>query len=136
MANDHPDAQQHAQEVIQVKPQRKWQSYIWDTLDKSPEERKFLFKLDAAVLTFASLGYFIKYLEYAVEQNPSFKIPSETSADGSSSRASQTNINNAYVSGMEEDLAMEGNQLNLLLTYWNIGTAFSADLPLDSVQIN
>ncbi len=37
---------------------------------------------------------------------------------------------------MEEDLAMEGNQLNLLLTYWNIGTAFSADLPLDSVQIN
>ncbi len=94
MANDHPDAQQHAQDLIQVKPQRKWQSYIWDTLDKSPEERKFLFKLDAAVLTFASLGYFIKYLEYAVEQNPSFKIPSETSADGSSSRpkASPTSV--------------------------------------------
>jgi hypothetical protein len=35
----------------------RWQiSYIWDTLDKDPEERKFLFKLDAAILTFASLG--------------------------------------------------------------------------------
>jgi hypothetical protein len=46
-----------------------------DTFDKSPEERRFLFKLDAAILTFASLGYFIKYLD-------------------------QININNAFVSGM------------------------------------
>lgn len=75
MAHDNEDAQQHAQEVIQEKPKRKWQSYIWDSLDKSPEERKFLFKLDCAVLTFASLGYFIKYLD-------------------------QSNINNAFVSGM------------------------------------
>ena len=51
----------HASEVIQEKPKRKWQSYIWDTLDKSPEERQFLLKLDCAVLTFASLGYFIKW---------------------------------------------------------------------------
>lgn len=42
--------------VIQEKPQKKWTTYLWDTLDKSPEERRFLFKLDAAVLTFASLG--------------------------------------------------------------------------------
>lgn len=42
--------------VIQDKPKKKWTSYLWDTLDKSPEERRFLFKLDAAVLTFASLG--------------------------------------------------------------------------------
>lgn len=34
---------------------------------------------------------------------------------------SQTNINNAYVSGMEEDLDMHGNQLNYLNTYWTIG---------------
>jgi len=52
------DASLHAEEVIQEKPRRKWQSYIWDTLDKSPEERKFLFKLDSAVITFACLGYF------------------------------------------------------------------------------
>lgn len=48
--------QQSAVEVIDAEPRRKWQSYIWDSLDKSPEERHFLFKLDAAVLTFASLG--------------------------------------------------------------------------------
>jgi methylphosphotriester-DNA--protein-cysteine methyltransferase len=48
--------QQHAVEVIDVEPKRKWQSYIWDSLGKSPEERHFLFKLDLAVLTFASLG--------------------------------------------------------------------------------
>jgi hypothetical protein len=42
--------------VIQLKPQKKWTSYIWDTFDKSPQERRFLFKVDAAILTFASLG--------------------------------------------------------------------------------
>lgn len=74
-ADEEVQVQQHAVEVIDAQPKRKWQSYIWDSLDKSPEERKFLFKLDAAILTFASLGYFIKYLD-------------------------QNNINNAFVSGM------------------------------------
>lgn len=75
-ADQDIQVQQHAVEhVIQEKPKRKWQSYLWDSLDKSPEERKFLFKLDAAVLTFACLGYFIKALD-------------------------QNNINNAFVSGM------------------------------------
>lgn len=45
-----------ARNVVKQKVETKWTSYIWDTLDKSPEERKFLFKLDAALLTFASLG--------------------------------------------------------------------------------
>lgn len=31
-------------------------SYLWDTFDKPPEERKLLFKLDAAILSFASIG--------------------------------------------------------------------------------
>jgi hypothetical protein len=35
---------------------RRWVNYLWDTFDKSPEERRFLFKLDAILLTFASLG--------------------------------------------------------------------------------
>lgn len=41
---------------VQEIPKRKWTSYIWDTFDKSPEERRLLFKLDTAILTFASLG--------------------------------------------------------------------------------
>lgn len=53
--------------VLQETPKRSWKSYIWDTFDKSPEERKFLFKLDAALMTLASLGYFIKYLDQVCE---------------------------------------------------------------------
>lgn len=41
---------------VQEAPKRRWTSYIWDTFDKSPEERRLLFKLDTAILTFASLG--------------------------------------------------------------------------------
>ncbi|KAJ5674391.1 uncharacterized protein N7477_004325 [Penicillium maclennaniae] len=75
---------------------KRWVSYIWDTFDKSPEERRLIFKLDSAILTFASLGYFIKYLD-------------------------QTNINNAFVSGMKEDLGLYGNQLNYMQTRWTVG---------------
>jgi ACS family pantothenate transporter-like MFS transporter len=42
-------------EELKQKP-RKWYYYLWDTLDKPKEERWFMFKLDAALLTFASLG--------------------------------------------------------------------------------
>ena len=54
------DSADKADIVIQEKVQKKWQSYLWDTLDKAPEERKFLFKLDFALLTFASLGKSVK----------------------------------------------------------------------------
>ncbi|RMZ80307.1 hypothetical protein DV738_g2806, partial [Chaetothyriales sp. CBS 135597] len=85
-----------AQGAPHVEPKRTWKSYLWDTFDKSPEERKFLFKLDAILLTFASLGYFIKYLD-------------------------QVNINNAFVSGMKEDLELYGNQLNYMQSLWTVG---------------
>jgi ACS family pantothenate transporter-like MFS transporter len=42
-------------EELKQKP-HKWYYYLWDTLDKPKEERWFMFKLDAALLTFASLG--------------------------------------------------------------------------------
>lgn len=42
-------------EELKNKP-HKWYYYLWDTLDKPKEERWFMFKLDAALLTFASLG--------------------------------------------------------------------------------
>jgi hypothetical protein len=40
---------------LKSKP-HKWYYYLWDTLDKPKEDRWFMFKLDAALLTFASLG--------------------------------------------------------------------------------
>lgn len=73
-----------------------WRGAIWDTFNKSPEERRFLFKLDAALLTFASLGYFIKYLD-------------------------QSNINSAFVSGMKEDLSLYGDELNIMQACWTVG---------------
>lgn len=82
--------------TVQTTPKKTWRSYFWDTFDKSPEERRFLFKLDAVILAFASLGYFIKYLD-------------------------QVNISNAYVSGMKEDMGLYGNQLNIMTTCWTVG---------------
>jgi ACS family pantothenate transporter-like MFS transporter len=69
-----------------AKPSRSWKSYVWDTFELPPKERWLLFKVDAFVLTFASIGYFLKNID-------------------------QTNVNNAFLSGMEEDLEMYGNQL-------------------------
>lgn len=89
-------AEAKADELVKPNVKRKWVSYIWDTFDKSPEERRFLFKVDAAILSFACLGYFLKYLD-------------------------QININNAFVSGMKEDLNLYGNQLNYMQTCWTVG---------------
>ncbi|KAF4120880.1 Major Facilitator Superfamily [Geosmithia morbida] len=69
---------------------------IWDSWDKTPEERAFIAKIDWWILSYCCVAYFVKYLD-------------------------QTNVSNAYVSGMKEDLTMTGNDLNYLTTYWNIG---------------
>lgn len=70
--------------------------YIWDDPDKSPAEKRFLFKLDLFLLSYACLGYFSKNL-------------------------SQANINNAYVSGMKEALAMDGSQLTYMANVFTAG---------------
>ncbi|KAL6250938.1 hypothetical protein RBB50_001146 [Rhinocladiella similis] len=79
-----------------VKPATTWKSYIWDTWELPKDERWLLFKVDAFVLTFASLGYFLKNLD-------------------------QYNVNNAFLSGMKEDLSMFGNQLVTSTSIWNVG---------------
>ncbi|KAL1412032.1 hypothetical protein Q8F55_003029 [Vanrija albida] len=73
-----------------------WKGRIWDTFDLPPKERKLLFKVDALVLTFAALGYFLKNLD-------------------------QTNINNAFLSGMKEELNMYGNELVTATSIWTVG---------------
>jgi ACS family pantothenate transporter-like MFS transporter len=51
------DATAIIQSDAELKQKHKpWYYYLWDTLDKPKEERWFMFKLDAALLTFASLG--------------------------------------------------------------------------------
>ncbi|KAF3057206.1 Pantothenate transporter liz1 [Daldinia childiae] len=74
-----------------------WWSYIWDyEPGRSHEERVFIQKLDIFLVTMLSFGYFIKNLD-------------------------QTNISNAFVSGMKEDLGMNGNEINLVDTAWTVG---------------
>ncbi|TAQ85851.1 hypothetical protein B7494_g5814 [Chlorociboria aeruginascens] len=78
-------------------PRAPWWSYIWDSdKTRTRRERKFVHKLDLSLLTILSLGYFIKNLD-------------------------QTNIANAYVSGMKEDLKMDANQINLIDVAWTTG---------------
>ncbi|KAK3051453.1 hypothetical protein LTR09_007476 [Extremus antarcticus] len=42
---------------------RKAAAVIWDSLDKSPEERKFIAKIDWWILSYCCVAYFVKYLE-------------------------------------------------------------------------
>lgn len=68
-----------------------------DALARQAEaEKRVLFKLDAVLLTFLSLGYFIKTLD-------------------------QSNVSSAFVSGMKEDLSMWKNELTTAVTCWVVG---------------
>ncbi|KAJ5906096.1 uncharacterized protein N7473_003012 [Penicillium subrubescens] len=65
--------------------------FNWYPSHYPSEERRLLFKLDLSILVFACLCFFVKYLD-------------------------QTNISNAYVSGLKEDFSLHGNELN----YFNV----------------
>lgn len=84
-ASDPESGPSESQEQL-VKPIRSWKGYIWDTWELPADQRRLLFKVDAFVLTFASIGYFLKNID-------------------------QSNINNAFLSGMKEDMQMYGNEL-------------------------
>ena len=78
---------------------RTWRSiqrYIWDDPDKPAIEKRFLLKLDFFLLTYTCLGYFCKNLD-------------------------QSNINNAYVSGMKEALNMGGSELTYMSNVFTAG---------------
>ncbi|PVH89835.1 allantoate permease [Cadophora sp. DSE1049] len=62
---------------------------------RSREERALVWRLDCCLLVFGCIQQIIKYLD-------------------------QMNINNAYVSGMKEDLNLYGNELNFFTTYFNV----------------
>ncbi|KAK3318729.1 major facilitator superfamily transporter [Apodospora peruviana] len=63
---------------------------------RTPEERALVRRLDLFLMTFGFASQVIKYLD-------------------------QTNINNAYISGMKEDLDLRGNELNFFTTFFNAG---------------
>ncbi|KAL2163885.1 hypothetical protein VTH06DRAFT_3097 [Thermothelomyces fergusii] len=70
--------------------------YLSSTWRSDPAERKLVRKIDFFILTFCCLSYFLNYLD-------------------------RTNLANAYVSGMKEDLNFQGNQLNEINTCFTVG---------------
>ncbi|SMR51231.1 unnamed protein product [Zymoseptoria tritici ST99CH_1E4] len=68
------------------------------TPPRSKEELAFVRRLDIFLMTFGCISQVIKYLD-------------------------QQNINNAYVSGMKEDLSLNGNELNYFTTTFNVAYA-------------
>lgn len=61
--HDHDKSIDNDSSAYLVEPKPTWKGKIWDTLDRPPKERRMLMKVDAVILTFASLGYFLKQLD-------------------------------------------------------------------------
>lgn len=75
---------------------RKVRNCFWGEPPSDPKEAKLLFKIDCFVLSFCCLNYWVNYLD-------------------------RTNVANAFVSGMSDDLGMVGNEYNIINTVFTIG---------------
>ncbi|KAK6203330.1 pantothenate transporter FEN2 [Scheffersomyces amazonensis] len=69
---------------------------IWGKTPEDPKEARLLFKLDWFILSYCCLVYWINYLD-------------------------RTNLSNAYVSGMMQDLNMKGDEFNIMNTCFTVG---------------
>ncbi|KAL2865719.1 putative MFS transporter Seo1 [Aspergillus lucknowensis] len=79
-----------------VRDRKRWYNIKWFADQDTQEERKLILKLDALIVPYAFLAYWVKYVD-------------------------QANINNAYVSGVREDLNLRGNELVQLQTMYTVG---------------
>ena len=68
-----------SQDRLLVKPLKSWKGYIWDTWELPKDQRWLLFKLDAFVLTFASVSscvspataqLLMNFLDWLLPQEP------------------------------------------------------------------
>ncbi|KAE9410310.1 MFS general substrate transporter [Gymnopus androsaceus JB14] len=71
-------------------------NFVWGEVPPSKQEAKLLLKIDWFILSYCCLVYFTNYLDRA-------------------------NINNAYVSGMKQELSMEGTDFNKINTIFTCG---------------
>lgn len=69
----------------------KLRTIIWGAPASTRAERRLIVKLDFFILSFCCLSYWVNYLD-------------------------RSNLNNAYVSGMKEDLNFQGAELNVINT--------------------
>ncbi|PGH27886.1 hypothetical protein AJ80_00436 [Polytolypa hystricis UAMH7299] len=68
----------------------------WYAKDDTPEERRLIIKLDLLIVPYAVIGYWIKYID-------------------------QSNLNNAYVAGLQKDLGFYGDELVNLNAMYTAG---------------
>ncbi|KAF0329596.1 major facilitator superfamily transporter [Colletotrichum asianum] len=78
---------------------RTWKSFFWSTLDVPKKEARFLTKLDLTLISSSALGVMCRYLD-------------------------RVNITNAFNSGMKEDLALYGKELNYANAIWSAAYVF------------
>ncbi|KAJ6172585.1 hypothetical protein N7470_001652 [Penicillium chermesinum] len=79
-----------------IQQRRKWYYLQWFSDEDTKEERRLLLKLDSLIVPYAFISYWTKYLD-------------------------QANLNSAYVSGLEADLNLKGNDLVHLQTLYTVG---------------
>ncbi|KDQ64712.1 hypothetical protein JAAARDRAFT_118003 [Jaapia argillacea MUCL 33604] len=70
--------------------------FLWGEIPVTKAERKLLIKIDWFILSYCCLMYFTNYLD-------------------------RSNVSNAYVSGMKEELNMQGNDYNKINTIFTCG---------------
>ncbi|KAL4784166.1 major facilitator superfamily domain-containing protein [Aspergillus varians] len=88
---------------------RKLVGLIWDTAEGDPEYRRYVQRLDMIFFPTVCLGYFIKYLD-------------------------QNNYSNAFVSGMQEELHLYGNERNWMGTWFSLGIMIGS-VPAQMTQL-
>ncbi len=71
-------------------------------------------QLDFTLLTFGTLGMLIKWVRIVL-------FPSLNQSLTSAPQIDTSNITNAFVSGMKEDLNLYGNQYNYIIVAWTVG---------------
>ncbi|KAL2068570.1 hypothetical protein VTL71DRAFT_14907 [Oculimacula yallundae] len=103
--------------VTSVSKVSTWRGWLWDSVDVSKEERRFLLKLDFTLLTFGTLGMLIKWASVAF----AFLLGYPKYIKLTVGQIDTSNITNAFVSGMKEDLNLYQNQYNYIVLSWTIG---------------
>lgn len=102
-------------------PARKW--YHWYSPDDTVEERRLILKLDLLIVPYAFILYWVKYIDQSNISMLFLKLL--TSLVCTSRRVASSDqifqLDNAYVSGMSDELNFNGNQLVQFQTIFVVG---------------
>lgn len=87
---------------------RKLLKFFWTDIFESREEQRLIAKVDAFILSYCCISYFINYLDRSA-------------------------LANAYVTGMQEDLNLKSNEYNIINTCLTVGYIIS--MPLHAILL-